>query len=132
MFLDRGLHYPRNNVCDKEKDMRKLQQDLNNVAETRRCWNHKLNPVEFMVMRFGKRVDNNCEKYQIFCESLQFVKVYKDIGVYVDVNLRFDEHLNLVVGRVSSRNNNLLRCTLCRSTNFMVSPRVSHVRIFLE
>ena len=38
-----------------------------------------------MVMRFGEWVDGNCEKYQMFGESLQFVKVYKHLGVYVDV-----------------------------------------------
>ena len=63
-----------------------------------------------MVMRFGERVDDNCEKYQIFSESLQFVKVYKDLGVYVDVKLRLHEHVNLVVGPASSMISNLLRC----------------------
>ena len=42
-----------------------------------------------MVMRFGERVDYNCEKYQIFSESLQFVKVHEDLGVYVDIKLTF-------------------------------------------
>ena len=65
--------------------MRKLQHDLNHVAETSRCWNLKLNPAKCMVMRFGERVHGNSEKYQIFGESLQFVKVYKDLGVCVDV-----------------------------------------------
>ena len=46
-------------------------------------------------MRFGKGVDDNCEKYEIFGESLQCVKLYKDVGVYVDVKLRFHEHVNL-------------------------------------
>ena len=58
-------------------------------------------------------MDGNCEKYQIFGERLQFVKVYKDLGVYVDVKLRFHEHVNLVVGRASSMMSNLLRCTVC-------------------
>ena len=51
---------------DREEGMRKLQQDLNPVAETSRCWNVKLNPTKCMVMRFGERVDNNCENIQIF------------------------------------------------------------------
>ena len=124
--------YPRNNLDDREEGMRKLQQDLNHVAETSRCWNLKLNPAKCMVMRFGERVDGNCEKYQIFGESLQFVKVYKDLGVYVDVKLRFHEHVNLVVGRASSMISNLLRCTVCRSTEFMVSLWVSHIRPLIE
>ena len=83
--------YERNNLVDREEGMRKRQQDLNHVAETSRCWNLKLNAAKCMVMRFGERVDNNCQKYQTFGGSLQFVKVYKDLGVYVDVKLRFHE-----------------------------------------
>ena len=60
-----------------------LQQNLNHAEETSRCCNLKMNPVKCMVMRFGQRVNDNCEKYQIFGESLQFVKVYKDLGVYI-------------------------------------------------
>ena len=72
-------------------------------------------------MRFGNRIGNNCGNYQIFGESLQFLKVYKDLGVYVDVKLRFHKHVYLVVGRASSMFSNLLRCTVCCSTEFMVS-----------
>ena len=37
--LNVSVYYPRNNLDDKEEGMRKLQQDLNRVAETSRCWN---------------------------------------------------------------------------------------------
>ena len=65
------VSYPRNNLDNREEGMRKLQQDLNHVAETSRCWNLQLKPATCMVMRFGERVDDNCENYQIFGESLQ-------------------------------------------------------------
>ena len=50
-----------------------------------------------MVLRFGERVDDNCENYPIFGKSLQFVNVYKDLGVYVDVKILFHKHVSLVV-----------------------------------
>ena len=112
--------------------MRKLQRNLDHVAETNKCLNFKLNPTKFMVIRFGERVDSNCEKYQIFGEKLKFAKVYKDLGVYVGVKLRFNEHINLVLGRASSKISNLLRWTVCHSTEFVVSLWVSHVRPLLE
>ena len=77
-------------------------------------------------------VDDHCEKYQILGECLQFFKVYNDLGVYVDVKLRFHEHVSLIVGRACSMISNLLRCTVCRSTEFMVSFWFSHVRPLLE
>ena len=91
-----------------------------------------LNPAKCMVLRFGERIDDNCEKYQTFGKNLQFVMVYKDLGVYVDLKLRFHEHVNLVVGRASSLISNMLRCTVCRSTEFKVSLWVSHVGTLLE
>ena len=63
-FLDRGLHLltisscvccARNKLEDRQGGMGKLKQDLNLVAETSRCWNLKLNPAKYMVMRFGER-----------------------------------------------------------------------------
>ena len=83
-------------------------------------------------MKFAERVDDNCEKYQIFGEILQFVQVYKDLWVHVGVKVRFHEHINLVVGRASSMISNLLRCAVCRSTEFMVSFWVSYIRPLLE
>ena len=62
---------------DREEGMLKLQQDLNHVAKTSRCYNLKLSPAKCMVMRFGEHVDDNCEKYQIFGENLQFFQAYK-------------------------------------------------------
>ena len=77
---------------DREEDIRKLQQDLNHLAETSGCRNLKLNPAKLMALRFGDRVDNNSETYQNFRESLQFAIDYKDLGAYVDNMLRFHEH----------------------------------------
>ena len=93
---------------------------------TSRCWNLKLNPAKCMVMRFCERVDDNCEQYQIFGESLQFVEVYKDLDVYVVVKLRFHEHDNLVVGRTSSMISNLLnaKCVALLSSWFLFGSRI--------
>ena len=124
--------YTSNSLDDREEGMKKLQQDLNHVAETSRCWNLQLKPAKCMVMSFGERIDDNREKYQKFGESLQLVKVYKDLGIYVYVKFGFHEHVNLVVGRDSPMISNLSRCTVCRSTEFMVSLWVSHVRPLLE
>ena len=53
-----SMCYPRNNLDDREESMRKLQQDLNHVAETSRYWNLKPNPDKLMIMSFGEGVHN--------------------------------------------------------------------------
>ena len=100
--------YPRINSNDKEEGKRKLQQDLTLVADTKRCWNLKLNSVKCMVMGFGERSGNKCENYQVFGESLHLVYVYKDLSRYVVAKLSFYEQVTLVVSRASSMFSKLL------------------------
>lgn len=92
-----------------------------------------MNPSKCVVVRFGDRSHspNPCE-YRINGERLQFVRGYKDLGVKVDSVMRFHGHIDLVCGRVGSMISNLLRSTVCRSVEFMVSLWVSHVRPLME
>ena len=83
-------------------------------------------------MRFAERIDKTSEIYHILGESLQFINVYKDLGVYLDVRLTFHKHVNLVFGRASSMISNLLRCTAFRSTEFKVFLLVLHVRLLRQ
>ena len=97
---------------DREERKRKVQQDPNQVAETSRCWNLKLNPAKCMLMRFVERIDKNYENYQIFGESMHFDNIYKDVGVYVDIKMRSHEPVGLVVGRARCTISDLLRCSV--------------------
>ena len=63
------------------------------------CWNHKLNPTKCLVRRFTEQIGKNSESYQIFGGNLQFVNVYKDLGVNVGVKIRFHGHVKHWVGQ---------------------------------
>ena len=72
---------------EREEDMKKLQQDLNQGAVTSRFWNLKLNPAKCMVMRFGERVDEYFEKYQNLVRACSLsrcitIQVYMQISNY--------------------------------------------------
>ena len=62
---------------------------------------------------------------------LEFVQSHRDLGVVVNVRLKF-HHVREVVA--SGLSNNLLRSTICRSTHFMVSLFVMtmHIRLIME
>ena len=50
----------------------------------------------------------------------------------MDVKLKIHKHVNLVVGQASFMISNQFKCTVCHSTEFMVSLWVSHVHLLLE
>lgn len=50
----------------------------------------------------------------------------------MDFKIRFNKHVNLVVCRVSSMTSNLLRYTVCRSSELMFSFWVSHIPPLLK
>ena len=111
-----------------------LQADLDTLAHVSASWNLKLNPAKCVVMRFGAREDtsDNGSRYNIGGVPLQFVSTYRDLGVIVDVRLRFHSHADVVIGKTGGMLSNLLQSTVCRDPEFMVTLWVSHIRPIIE
>ena len=84
-------------------------------------------------MCFGKLILNvNISDYHIDCVPLKYEHVYQNLVIYVDVKLKFHRYVDNRVGRIGSMMSNLLRSTICRSIEFMVSLWVSHLRPLIE
>ena len=64
--------------------------------------------------------------------ALGFVDSCRDLGVVVDSKLKFHKHVDAVVGKAAGMMSNLLRSTVCRSAQFMMSVYVTHVRPIIE
>ena len=112
-----------------------LQDDLDKLYAISNSWNLKLNPAKCVVMKFGTGlniVDGSASGYVMGGNSLKNVKVHKDLGVLVDSSLRFHPHVAAVVKKASSLSNQILRGTLCRTPQFMVTLFISHVRPILD
>ena len=124
--------YPRNNVDQQMQASVRLQNDLNNIADTSLSWNLKLNPAKCVIMRFGERSGTDQVAYSIYGTNLIFVDSYKDLGVTIDSGLKFHAHVNAVIGKAGAMINNLLRSTVCRSVEFMLTLYVSHIRPIIE
>ena len=85
------------------------------------------------MMRFGGHISGVVdESYDIFGSRLEFVNSYRDLGIVVDSSLKFHAHIDLIAGRVGSMMSNLLRSTVCRSRDFMVTLWVSHIRPLIK
>ena len=100
-----------------------------------RSWSLSLNRSKCVVMRFGSRPfyeSGSDSGYKLNGISLSLARSHRDLGVLVDVSLRFHLHVNSVVQRATSLINQLLRATVCRAPDFMVTLFVSHIRPLID
>ena len=109
-----------------------MQGDLDRIHSVSESWNLKLNASKCVAMRFGKRVTSSDVRYKINGVELKFVPHHRDLGVIIDVKLKFHDHVTTVVGRVGGLMGNLLRSTVCRSREFMLTLFVSHIRPMID
>ena len=75
---------------------------------------------------------NDQVTYSIHGAFLLFVDSYKDLGITTDSGLKFNAHIIAVIGNSGAMINNLLRNTVCRSVEFMLTFYVSHIRPIME
>ena len=108
-----------------------LQRYLDKLSVVAGSWNLSLNIDNCVFMRFSRKfygwseIGNNYE-YNIGGVSLDVVKYSRDLGILVDVDLKFHHHVRELVCRASGLSNSLLRSTVNRSPEFMVTVRFTH------
>ena len=112
--------------------IRALQRDLDKICDVSRSWNLRLNPLKCYVMRFGTQQTEELAQYYIQDQLLQYVESYKDLGVIVDSSLRFHQHIRALSAKAGGLMGELLRSTVCRSKEFMLSVFVSHIRPIID
>jgi len=130
------LHYGQQEVMGPS-GMASLQEDLDKFYNVASSWNLSLNPSKCVVMRFTRHFSGwatfgRGTVYSLGDSPLEFVESYRDLGVFVDQRLRFHGHVRTVVRRAASLSSNLLRSTVNRSPNFMVTLFVTHIRPILD
>ena len=61
-----------------------------------------------------------------------FVDSYNDLGEIIDSRLKFNAHVNAVIGKAGAMINNPLRSTVYCSVECMLTLYVSHIRPIVE
>ena len=69
--------------------------------------------------------------YNINDKFLELVAVHRDLVVKIASRLRFHEHIREVVRKAGSLAGELLRSTVCRSPEFIVSLFISHISLII-
>ena len=107
-------------ITSKE-DAMALQSDIDSLEAWSRTWLLRFNPKKCHVLSLGK-LENTCYtmRYKIYESELEHVFEEKDLGVTVDMQLKFEEHIaskirtaNAMMG-VIRRSFSFLSCYLFR------------------
>ena len=113
------------------------QRDIDVLVNVSKSWGLNMNVDKCAVLRF-QRGDFDwhqlgiLSKYYIGCSPIRSYNDHRDLGVTVDITLKFHKHIQLVVNKAGGMASNFLRSTVCRSREFMLSLYISHIRPLLE
>ena len=105
-----------------------LQLDLDQVNERGMECSLCLSADKCVVMHLGGGRAAEHSEYTLNGLRLKSVSIYKDLGIWVDDRLKFHHHVRVAAGRAGGIMSDLLRSTVCREANFMISLYISHVR----
>ena len=129
MYLKIRHDTPANHAHDSQV----CQRDITTLQRTAASWCLSLNQNKCVVIRFQRKLHAlppPC--YYIDQFKIQVVQSHTDLGVLIDSDLKFHKHIAATVRKAASLTQNLLKSTVCRSPDFMMTLFSTHVRPIIE
>ena len=122
------------NEINGDKDVEQLQNAIDSMYEWTQKWLLNFNKEKCKVLHLGKNNPKN--KYHIGTGEqtipLDITELEKDLGVYVDPNLDFKEHVKKTVKKASYTSYKILKNFTYRDANILIPIFKSLVRPILE
>ena len=116
-----------------KEDAEKLQSDLNMLEEWSRKWLLKFHPDKCHVLTLGKFENiQHTERYRIYDTELDHVFEEKDLGLIVDSELSFSEHISTKVRTANAMVGLIRRSFSYLSGKSFKKLYTAHVRPHLE
>ena len=86
-----------------EEDAKTLQQDLGKLEAWSHKWLLKFNPDKCHVLTIGKFENiRHTERYHLYGNELEHVFEEKDLGVHIDSELKFDDHISNKINKANA------------------------------
>jgi hypothetical protein len=104
---------------DSIDDCLELQSDLENLQEWGRKWNLNFNAKKCKVLTVTRKQNPVCFNYNLNCHVLEKVSCIKDLGIKIDSELKWSNHINYIV----SKANRMLHLVK-RSVGYSAPPAV--------
>ena len=110
-----------------------VQNDIDTLLKTASSWGLQMNAKKCVVLRFARPCPNPTQA-SYFIEGIPIPSAdhATDLGILVDVNLKFHGHARNIAHKAGGLAEGLLKSTVCRSAPFMLSLLTSHIRPILE
>ena len=116
------------------EDNLKVQKTINDMVEWSKIWLISFNGTKCKVLHVGK--NNPRFKYTIEHDGniteLKITLCEKDLGVYIDPNMSFDDHISFIVKLARSLSGLIIRSITFKSRDIMIPIFKSIVRPLLE
>ena len=110
-----------------------LQVCIDFLDSRARDWGLQFNISKCANLRFQRGLHPNEDSlFHIGGTPIEYASVHGDLGVSVDCHLKFHRHIELISAKVGGIASNILRSTVCRSPEFMMTVLISHLRPILE
>ena len=109
------------------------QSDIDRLQAVGSSWGLSMNSSKCVVMRFKRRGTTLPSPHYVLNQAeLKLVTSHKDLGVVVDSDLKFHSHVRETAHKAGGLAHNLIRATVCRSPEFMVSLFTMHIRPIID
>ena len=115
--------------CSNSSHISSVQEDVNNFIANANSWGLSINISKCVILNFGYR---NTDTFFIGPDPLLDSSESRDLGVTVDTSLKYHSHVQSITQKASGLACNLLKSTVCRSPEFMITLFKSHIRPILD
>ena len=103
------------------------------LYNTSLSWGLQMNPKKCAVLRFSRpKSDQSPPMYSMNGLTIPLLNSHLDLGVLVDVDLKFHGHIRSVVRKAGGLAQNFLKSTVCREPDFMLFLLTTHIRPIIE
>jgi hypothetical protein len=124
-------------TIESELDEDELQICLDDLSKWAETWQLSISIKKCQTLLMGSRAllnytQINCRQYHIGSHNLPSVQSVVDLGVTVDKNISFSEHVQKIVRKASTRCYLIRKCFLSKHTPSLLQAFKVYVRPLLE
>ena len=114
-------------------DIALLQANLDYVIAWSQLWQMKISATKCFILPIGGKFMCLHDRHYILNNiTLPTVFSIRDLGITIDQDLTFTNHVNTIVSRASIRSNLILRCFVSGDRNLLLKAFTVYVRPILE
>lgn len=111
----------------------RVQADIDILFSTAKSWGLHMNRKKCAAIQFSRRIlDPIPPAYFLNGEAIPVVSKHVDLGILIDNQLKFHDHIREVARKASGLAQNFLKSTVSRSPEFMLFLWTTHIRPLIE